>query len=139
MSTESAPSSKGLNIALWIAQVLLALSLAGGAIWKMTTPIPDLAAKMPWMGQVSPSFLYMTATFDLLGGLGVILPSLTRIVPKLTVIAAIGCIALMIGAIVFHVSRGEADKTPFNFFLIALAAFVAWGRSTKAPIAPRGS
>jgi hypothetical protein len=35
----------------------------------------------------------------------------------------------MLGAIVFHVSRGEADKTPFNtFFLIALAAFVAWSR-----------
>jgi hypothetical protein len=136
MSSEAA-SSKGLNIALWIAQVLLALSLAGGAIWKLTTSIPDLASKMPWMGQVSPSFLYMTATFDLLGGLGVILPSLTRVMPKVTVLAAIGCIALMVGAIVFHVSRGEADKTPFNFFLIALAAFVAWGRFAKAPIAPR--
>ena len=129
--------SRALSIALWIAQGLLALTLVGGAVWKLTTPIHELAAKMPWMGQVHPDFLYMTAVFDLLGGLGVILPSLTRIRPGLTVLAAIGCIALMLAAIVFHVQRGEAAKTPFNFFLVALAVFIAWGRSKKAPIASR--
>jgi hypothetical protein len=94
---------------------------------------------MPWMGQVSPSFLYATALFDLLGGLGVLLPSLTRIRPGLTVLGALGCAVLMVGAIVFHVSRGEAASTPFNFFLVALALFVAWGRRSRAPIAPRGA
>ena len=93
---------------------------------------------MPWMGQVSPAFLYATAVFDLLGGLGVLLPSLTRIKPGLTVLAALGCVALQASAIVFHVSRGEAANTPFNFFLVGLALFVAWGRRSKAPIAPRG-
>jgi hypothetical protein len=134
---EAAPPSKGLNIGLWIAQTLLALTLVGGAVWKLTTPIPELAAKMPWMGQVSHGFLYATAVFDLLGGLGVLLPSVTRIKPGLTVLAALGCVALMACAIVFHVSRGEAAKTPFNFLLLALALFVAWGRRTRAPIAPR--
>jgi hypothetical protein len=48
------------------------------------------------------------------------------------------CAALMASAVVFHFSRGEGANTWFNFLLAALALFVAWGRRTKAPIAPRG-
>src|SRR5688572_19945033 len=133
----SAPPSKGLHVGLWIVQGLLAITFAGTGVWKLVTPIPTLAAMIPWMGQVSPAFLYATAVFDLLGGLGVLLPSLTRIKPGLTVLAALGCVALQASAIVFHLSRGEAANTPFNFLLVALALFVAWGRFRKAPITGR--
>jgi len=129
--------SKAIHIGLWIVQGLLFLTFAGGGLWKLVTPVPELAAKMPWMGQVSPSFLYATAVFDILGGLGVLLPSVTRIKPGLTVLAAIGCAALMAAAIVFHFSRGERANTPFNFVLVALSLFVAWGRRSRAPIPPR--
>ncbi len=129
--------SKGLYIGLWMVQGLLTLTFVGTGLWKLTTPIPALAAMMPWMGQVSPGFLYVTAVFDILGGLGVFLPSVTRIWPGLTVLASLGCVALMASAIVFHFSRGEAANTPFNFLLVALSLFVAWGRRSKAPIAPR--
>lgn len=131
------PPSKAMNIALWIVQGLLALTFVGTGLWKVATPTAELASKMPWMGQVSPGFLYFTAAFDILGGLGVLLPSLTRIKPVLAVLAAFGCVALMGSAIAFHFSRGEAANTPFNFMLVALSLFVAWGRYSKAPIAPR--
>jgi len=127
-NANSARPSKGLNLGLWIAQGLLALLFVGGGVWKLVTPIPQLAALIPWAGQVSPALLYTTATFDLLGGLGVLLPSLTRIKPGLTVLAAVGCAALQIAAILFHLSRGEGANTPFNFLLVGLALFVAWGR-----------
>jgi uncharacterized membrane protein YphA (DoxX/SURF4 family) len=126
-----------MNLGLWIVQSLLSLTFVGTGLWKLTAAIPDLAAKMPWMGQVSPGFLYVTAAFDLLGGLGILLPSATRIRPGLTVLAALGCAAFMTGAVVFHVSRGEAANTPFNLVLVVLSLFVAWGRRSKAPIAPR--
>lgn len=129
--------SKGIHIGLWIAQGLLSLTFAGGGLWKLSTPIAELATKMPWMGQVSPSLLYATAVFDILGGIGVLLPSVTRIKPGLTVLAALGCVALQASAIVFHFSRGEGANTPFNFLLLALALFVAWGRHARASIAPR--
>lgn len=131
------PPAKGLPFALWVVQALLALTFAGTAIWKVATPIPALAAMIPWAGQVSPGFLYMTAFFDFLGGVGVLLPSLTRIKPGLSVLAALGCAALQVAAVVFHLSRGEGANTPFNFFLIALSLFVAWGRQFKAPIAAK--
>lgn len=116
------------SVALWIVQGLLSLTFVGTGIWKLAAPIPSLAAKFPWMGQVSPGFLYMTAAFDLLGGVGILLPSLTRIKPRLAALAALGCVAFQAGAIVFHVSRGEAANTPFNFLLVAFSLFVAWGR-----------
>src|SRR5262245_10810070 len=120
--------SKGLNIALWIVQVLLAFTLVGTGIWKLTTPIPTLGAKFPWMEQVSPGFLYLTAVFDTLGGLGVLLPWATRIQPRLTALAALGVLALMMSAAAFHFSRGEGANTPFNFVMAGLALFIAWGR-----------
>lgn len=140
MSGSSAPQaapSKALHVGLWAVQALLGLMFVGTGVWKVATPIPELAAKMPWMGQVSPSFLYLTALLDTLGGLGILLPSLTRIRPGLAVLGALGCAGLMAGAIVFHFSRGEGANTPFNFVLVALSLFVAWGRQFKAPIAPR--
>jgi hypothetical protein len=136
-SLQPATSPKGLNITLWIVQGLLAVTFVGTGLWKLTTPIPTLASNMPWMGQVSPAFLQATAVLDILGGLGVLLPSLTRVKPRLAVLGALGCVGLMAGAIIFHIQRGEASNTPFNFFLATLAAFVAWGRLRKAPIAPR--
>lgn len=133
MHTTSA--SKGLHRALWIVQALLALTFIGTGLWKLATPIPDLASKMPWMGEVSPSFLQLTAALDIVAGLAVLGPSFVRR-PRLAALGGIGCVLLMAGAIVFHVQRGEAADTPFNFFLAALGAFVAWGRGTKAtPIA----
>ena len=128
---------KGLNVALWVVQGLLSLTFIGTAIWKLATPIAEIAEMIPWAGQVSPAFFYFTAVADLAGGLGVLLPSATRIAPRLAVLAALGCAALQASAIAFHLSRGEAANTPFNFVLVALSLFVAWGRAKKAPIAGR--
>ncbi|MBJ6765667.1 DoxX family protein [Myxococcaceae bacterium JPH2] len=132
-----AAPSRGLHFGLWMVQALLSLTFVGTGLWKFLTPIPALAAMIPWAGQVSPAFLYVTAAFDLLGGLGLVLPALTRIQPGLTWLAALGCAVMQVGAIAFHLSRGEAANTPFNAFLVALAIFVFWGRRAKAPIVPR--
>lgn len=135
--TKSNTQSKALNLALWVVQTLLAVTFVGTGVWKLITPVADLAAKMPWMGEVSPAFLQTTAVLDLLGGVGVFLPSATRIAPRLSALAALGCVGLMAGAIVFHLQRGEAASTPFNVVMAALSAFVAWGRYFSAPISRR--
>jgi len=134
---ERTPASPGLRGALWTAQVLVFVLFAGTGVWKLLTPIPELARLIPWAGQVSPSFLHLTAVFDLLGGIGVLLPSLTRVAPRLSVFAALGCAALQVCAIVFHASRGEAAKTPFNGLLVVLCIFVCWGRGFRAPVVQR--
>jgi hypothetical protein len=129
-------SRRALSAVLWGVQILLAVTFVGTSLWKVLTPIPKLAAMIPWAGQVSPAFLYFTAAVDFCGGAGLILPAALRARSGLTVWAALGCAALQVCAIVFHVSRGEAANTPFNFLLVALSLFVAWGRR-RAPAAPR--
>ncbi|RKH04827.1 DoxX family protein [Corallococcus sp. CA053C] len=135
--TEATTPSKSLRISLWAVQGFMAVVFIGTGLWKLLTPIPELAAMIPWAGQVPAAFLHATGLIDLCGGLGILLPSLTRIKPGLAVLAALGCAALQVSAVVFHLSRGEAANTPFNVLLVALAVFVAWGRRAKAPIPPR--
>ena len=135
--TSPQPPAKALRIALWVAQALLALTLLPTGVLKLALPIPTLAALWPWAGE-HPALVRATGGADVLGGLGLLLPALTRIRPALTVPAALGCALLQVCAIGFHLARGEAANTPFNGFVLALALFVAWGRWTKAPLAARG-
>lgn len=130
-------SSTALHIALWVVQVLLAASLVWSFWTKLFQPIDKLAAMWPWAGQVPAAFVKFTGIVDLLGAVGLVLPALLRIRPQLTPIAA-GCfIVLMVCAITFHVLRGEASVIGVNIVFALLAAFVAWGRFSKAPIAPK--
>lgn len=136
--TEDRPSSgAGIRIALWLAQLLIGVPFIAFGLMKLTMPIAELAVGMPWAGELPPLAVRAIALVDIAGGLGLILPALTRIKPQLTVLAALGCIALQACAIVFHLSRGEAAAVPLNFAFLGLATFVAWGRSTRAPVAAR--
>jgi hypothetical protein len=140
MSTTSAistSSSQGLRIGLWIAQALVFVLFSAAGLTKLFTPIPTLAGMMPWTGELPVAFVRFIGLIDLAGGVGILLPALTRIKPGLTVLAALGCTALQVCALIFHLSRGEASVTPLNVVLLALCAFVLWGRSRKAPIQPR--
>ncbi|MFC9065688.1 DoxX family protein [Streptomyces harbinensis] len=129
-------SPRALTLGLWSAQGLLAAILVGGGLWKLAAPLDQVAEAFAWAGEL-PGLLRASAGFDILGGLGVLLPSVTRVRPQLAVLAALGVVALMGSAIVFHLARGEGADTGFNAVLTALALFVAWGRHRKAPIAPR--
>ena len=134
---EVATPGRALRVGLWIAQGLIFLAFGSAGLVKLFTPIPQLAAMMPWAGEYSETFVRAIGVIDLAGGIGILLPALTRIMPRLTVLAALGCSVLQVFALVFHLSRGEAAVTPLNLVLLALSLFVLWGRSRKAPIAPR--
>ncbi len=120
--------SQVANVLLWVSQAVICASLCIGGLMKLTMPVAKISQIFPWTGQVSRPFLRFIGVVDLAGGLGILLPELTNILPRLTVLAAIGCIVLQALAIGFHVRRGEASQTPFNFFLVALCGFVLWGR-----------
>ncbi len=134
-ATASPP--RGLNVALWIAQVLLAAAFLMAGSMKLTQPIADLGVKMAWVYAVPAGLVRFIGASELLGGIGVILPALTRIKPGLTSLAAGGLVVVMLLAAAFHVSRGEISMMPPSLVLGALAAFVAWGRYKKVPITHR--
>jgi len=100
---------------------------------KIVQPAEETAKMMPWILE-QPSLAICTGIVDLLGAMGLILPGLLRIKPKLTTYAAYGGILLMIAGTLFHISRGEMDVIGLNFFLIALLIFIIWGRTKKVPV-----
>jgi hypothetical protein len=117
-----------INVLLWASQAMICGSLCIGGVMKLTMSIARISQSFPWTGQVSKPFLRFIGVVDLAGGLGIVLPELANIVPRLTVAVAIGCVVLQVLAIGFHVRRNEAVQTPFNLFLLVLCGFVVWGR-----------
>ena len=128
----------GLSVSLWIAQILLALVFGFAGAMKLATPIAELAKNAAWIKD-SAFLVRFIGISEVAGVLGMLLPSMTRIKPRLTSLAAVGIFIIMVLATGFHLMRGEAKFTPLTLALGALAAFVAWGRFRKAPIAARTS
>jgi putative oxidoreductase len=126
-----------MKIVLWVLQVLLAVFFLMTGIQKVMQPISALAPMMGWVTAVPEGLVRFVGVAEVLGALGLVLPSLTKIQPRLTVWAAIGLVVVMVLAMVFHVTRGEFGNLVFNAVLAALAAVVAFGRSRIAPIVPR--
>jgi uncharacterized membrane protein YphA (DoxX/SURF4 family) len=115
-----------MNLALWILQALLAalFLFAGGT--KLIMPIEEMTKQMqvPMPGW----FLRFIGVAELLGGLGLVLPWLTRVQPKLTPLAAAGLVIIMIGAVAVTIMSGEIAMAIFPLAVGVLCAFVAYGR-----------
>jgi putative oxidoreductase len=131
------PAASGLHVALWIAQALLFVAFAMAGLMKTTTPLDQLAQKMTWISAVPGWLVRFIGVSELAGALGMLLPSLTRIRPRLTALAGAGLALIMVLAAGSHISRGEFGVLPINALLGGLAAFVAWGRAGRAQISPR--
>jgi hypothetical protein len=133
---EAPPRRSTLSIVLWIVQVLLALLFIWAGGMKLVLPLEKLAGPVALPG----ALLRFIGVAELLGGLGLILPSLLRIRPGLTPLAAAGLVIIMIGAVIITLVGGG---TSIGLAAIPgvtglLAAFVAYGRWRLAPIHGRG-
>lgn len=122
-----------MNRTLWVLQVVLGIYFI--AIGIMHFVVPDgLPGPMEWMYDLSDNLHVVAGIAEILGGIGLILPALTGIQPDLTVWAAIGLVAVMVGALIWHAGRGEPLNIAMNVVLAALLAFVAWGRWSRSPL-----
>lgn len=134
--TQEVKKSKGLNITLWIAQVLLAAIFLMAGLTKFTTSIEAQRSQMEWAKHVSEGAIYFAGIMEILGALGLLLPSILRIKPKLTAWAAVGLAVIMLLAVGLNISIGETNAVVL-LVIVALGLFVAWGRFKKVPIQPK--
>ncbi|WP_282638692.1 DoxX family protein [Sphingobacterium thalpophilum] len=118
-------NSKFWNVTGVIVQVLLAVVLLWAGYTKLFTPQAKLSAMWPWTAG-NPTLVMVAGVFDILGGVGVVLPSLLKVKPQWTLYAAIGIILLMFSAAIFHIARGEVSDIGINVFVIILAGVVSW-------------
>jgi hypothetical protein len=121
-----------MNIALWIIQSLLGALFIFGAGFRFTMPIAELEALTGLPG----AFIVFISVCEILGGLGLILPGITRIKTGLTPLAAAGLTIIMIGATILTaagVGGGDPVLATFPGVIGLLTAFVAYGRSRLRP------
>jgi hypothetical protein len=138
IAATAVPRSKVLHYSLWVVQGLLGAAFLMAGFMKATTPLDQLGANMAWVTHTPGALVRFIGISEIAGGLGLILPAATRIKPILTPIAAGALVVVMVLAFLTHLVLGEPEGLPVNVVLGGLAAFVAWGRFTKARIAPRG-
>jgi uncharacterized membrane protein YphA (DoxX/SURF4 family) len=117
-----------MNVVLWILAALLAVAFLLSGVVKLTQPREKLAAQMGWVEDFSARTVKLIGALEVLAAIGLILPAVLGIVPVLVPLAAIGLVALMIGAALTHTRRKEYPIIPVNLVLLILAAVVAWGR-----------
>ena len=135
--SHAAPRSRALHVTLWVVQVLLFAFFMVAGVNHGLKPIAEAAQSSPWITGVPVWLARFIGFAEIAGALGLVLPAATRITPWLTPLAAAGLAVIMALAVPFHVMRGEASVVAFNIVPALLAAFVAWGRSTRVRIAPR--
>jgi putative oxidoreductase len=125
-----------MNITLWILQVLLALAfLAHGLLFL--SPPPDIAVLMNAF--LPRWFQLFLGVAEVLAAVGLTLPGLTRVLPGLVPAAAAGVMIVTVSATAVHLWRSELSSAATTFVLLLIAAFVAYGRWRRVPIAPRRS
>ncbi|GHO88405.1 DoxX family protein [Dictyobacter formicarum] len=123
--------SGGLLIAstLWVIQGLLALIFLFAGGMKLITPIETLAALMPL--PLPGLFLRFIGTAEVAGAIGLILPTLLRIRPGLTPLAACGLVIIMIGATGYTVLSGSLVGALMPLLVGLFCLSVVYGRQAS--------
>ncbi len=125
-----------MNIFLWVLQVLLALAFFAHGCLLVFPPaalVEQMNASMPrW-------FQLFVGVAEVLAAVGLTLPGVSRIQPRLISWAAAGLMIVMISATIFHMTRGEVSSALTTLVLLAMATYVAYMRWRVAPIRSRGA
>lgn len=118
-----------MNIALWVVAGLLALVFLASGASKVLGRREQMIEKTPYVEDFPQGAVKLIGAVEILGALGLVLPAVLDVVPVLVPVAALGLAAVMIGAVVVHLRRGEGLGSAVPaLVLVLLAAFVAWGR-----------
>lgn len=128
-----------MNKVAWLAQILAAFAfLAAGALKLTSTPAEFRAdPKMGWSADYTDGQIKAIGVAEVAGGIGMIAPAATGIVPLLTPVAGVSLAALMAGATMVHAERSEPVTTPLVLAALALlAAALRWRqlRAAKAKV-----
>jgi uncharacterized membrane protein YphA (DoxX/SURF4 family) len=123
-----------MKITVWIVSALLALAFLGTGLVKLVMSTADLESMIEGVPVV---LLRIAGVAEVLGAVGLIAPAATRLLPRLTPIAASGLVVTMIGATITNVIIGEYANVAQTVLLGALAGFVAWARFGPYAIAPK--
>lgn len=118
-TTSGAPRRKGVSIAVWVVQVLLAAFMIFAAFGKLTQPSIDMYALIGF----GDWFRYLTLVCELAGAIGLLLP-------RLCSLAAAGLTCVMIGATLTNLFLlpNAASAAIMTVVLGIIFALISWYR-----------
>ena len=114
-----------MNTVFWIIQGILAAIFATAGIMKSIQSNDKLVKNLPWVNDFSLQTIRFIGISELLGGIGIIIPMVTGILPTLTSFAASGLAVIMILAALHHFPKREYKEVLFNATLFIPLAIVA--------------
>jgi putative oxidoreductase len=123
-----------MNIVIWVLQVLLAVAFFAHG-WLFLSPPASLVEQMN--ASLPRWFQLFIGAAEVAAAVGLTLPGLTRIQPRLVPMAAVGIMIVTISATVWHIMRSEGSSAVTTFVLLLIATFVAYMRWRVVPIRPR--
>jgi putative oxidoreductase len=128
--TRAASRGRALTIALWVLQIILALQFVMAGLAKLfgDAAMVEMFANIG----IGQWFRYVVGALEVAGAAGVL-------VPRVSGLAALGLVCLMIGAILTNLFvLGAGPWLPVG--LLVVGALVAWGRwpQTRSLIAGSG-
>ncbi|MFF7635035.1 DoxX family protein [Kitasatospora sp. NPDC008050] len=118
-----------MNLAYWTVAALLALFYLYGGGLKVVRSREQLRPMMAWVDSMPMPAVRAVGLLELLGAIGLLLPPLTGIAPRLALAAAVGFVVLQIGATWVHLHLGDR-KIALNLTLLLGAAVTGWLATT---------
>ena len=123
------------NVGLWAMQSTLSLVFLFAGSSKLLMSAQQMTAQSDM--DIPLWFMRFIGVCEVAGALGLILPSISRIRPGLTALAASGLAVIMVGATTLTAIAGPAAAATFPLVVGIAALFVAYGRTHVVPIARR--
>jgi len=118
-----------MNALLWVLQGLVGLLFLFSGGSKLVISAEKMKEMSPPNAIMFPGwFLKFIGVLEVLGGLGLILPGLTKIRQSLTPLAAMGLVIIMIGAVVITIMGPGFSAAIIPFVVGILCAVIAYGR-----------
>jgi hypothetical protein len=133
-SDNGVSEEQSMNIGLWVMQVVLALVFFAHG-WLFLSPPPEIAEQMNAF--LPRWFQLFLGVAEVMAAVGITVPGLTGVRPRLVVWAAAGIVIVMVSATLLHVDRGEMASAAITLVLLTMAGFVAYMRHRVAPIPAR--
>jgi uncharacterized membrane protein len=118
-----------MNALLWVLQGLVGLLFLFSGGTKLVMSTEAMREMSPPNSIMLPgAFVKFIGVMEILGGLGLILPGLTKIRKNLTPVAAFCLLIIMIGAVVISIMGPGVGAAIIPFVVGILCAVIAYGR-----------
>jgi hypothetical protein len=121
-----------MNIFLWVLQVVLALLCISGGIFQIFK-LEDLRKGVAAMRALPRGLWALLGAIGCLGGLCLILPGATNVLPWLTPIAATALAAQSLLISLLYLRHRDTAPMPYSVAMALMAGFIAYGRFSLEP------